>query len=214
MNALPLSRPVRFRAVPALLLVLCTFASALPAADSNEARLREQLRATAIQLRTSETERATLQAAKAADDEKIKALTEQVAAQQKRIAADKEAADKAAAEAKAQLAERDAQLKEVRDVAIKSDSALKKLTAEAKAIEEKRAAAAAKIVVLERRVADQALRNRKMFTLGMEVLSRYEKFGLGDALTAREPFIGLTRVKFENLIQDFSDKLADARVKP
>ena len=36
----------------------------------------------------------------------------------------------------------------------------------------------------------------------------------GEALTAREPFVGVTRVKFENLIQDYQDKLADQKIKP
>jgi hypothetical protein len=45
-------------------------------------------------------------------------------------------------------------------------------------------------------------------------LDRYEKFGLGDALTAREPFVGLTKVKFQNLVQDYQDKLSDQKVKP
>jgi hypothetical protein len=63
-------------------------------------------------------------------------------------------------------------------------------------------------------VADQRTKNAQMYQIGLEVLSRYERFGLGDALTVREPFIGVTRVKFENLIQDYSDKLADAKIKP
>jgi hypothetical protein len=70
-----------------------------------------------------------------------------------------------------------------------------------------------KVIDLERRVADQQVKNAAMYKVGMEVVSRYEKFGLGDALTSREPFIGITRVKFENLIQDYQDKLADQTIK-
>jgi hypothetical protein len=50
-----------------------------------------------------------------------------------------------------------------------------------------------------------------MYQAGMEILDRYEKFGLGDAILAREPFTAAQRVKFQNLVQDFSDKLTDAR---
>jgi hypothetical protein len=46
----------------------------------------------------------------------------------------------------------------------------------------------------------------------MEILDRYEKFGLGDAILAREPFTAAKRVKFQNLVQDLSDKLTDARI--
>lgn len=199
-----------------LALVLGTVGFVVPTlcGSDNEARLREQLRATAVQLRNSESERAALQAAKAADDEKLRQLTEQNAALQKRLSSDKEAAEKAQAAAQSALAEREAQLREVRDVLIKRETEFRRLQTEAAAVEAKRAAAAGKVITLERRVSDLTQRNRTMFNLGMEVLSRYEKFGLGDALMAREPFVGLTRVKFENLIQDYSDKLTDARVKP
>jgi hypothetical protein len=53
-----------------------------------------------------------------------------------------------------------------------------------------------------------------MFKVGSEILTRFEKFGLGTAITAREPFIGLTRVKLQNLMQDYADKLADQKIKP
>ena len=198
----------------ALSLTLCLVPQPGRAADSNEARLREQLRATALQLRDAEAERASLQAAKTADDEKIKSLGDQLAALQKRVVSDRDSAEKAAAEARATLAEREAALAETRVQLGRREAELKKQAADAAVLESKRASAASKVVLLERRVAELTQRNRRMFSLGMEVLSRYEKFGLGDALTAREPFIGLTRVKFENLIQDFADKLADARIQP
>ena len=89
-----------------------------------------------------------------------------------------------------------------------------KITDIANAKEAQRAQLADKVIALDRRVADQQTRNAAMYKVGTEVLSRYEKFGIGDALTSREPFVGLTRVKFENLIQDYADKLADERIKP
>ena len=46
------------------------------------------------------------------------------------------------------------------------------------------------------------------------MLTRYEHFSLGDALTAREPFTRLTRVKIETLVQDYQDKLTDNKIKP
>ena len=57
-------------------------------------------------------------------------------------------------------------------------------------------------------------KNAAMYKIGTEILSRYEKFGLGDVITRKEPFIGTTRVKFENLMQDFSDGLTDQKIKP
>jgi hypothetical protein len=68
--------------------------------------------------------------------------------------------------------------------------------------------------VLQRRVAYLETKNVQLFTLGNEILSRYENFSLGNAISAKEPFVGVTRVKLENLVQDYSDKLLDERATP
>jgi hypothetical protein len=62
-------------------------------------------------------------------------------------------------------------------------------------------------------VADQRTRNAAMFQTANEILTRYERFGLGEALAAKEPFVGVTRVKLENQVQDYEDKLAAERIK-
>ena len=69
-------------------------------------------------------------------------------------------------------------------------------------------------MLLQRRIDDQQMKNAEMYKIAKEILSRYEKFGLGTALTAREPFVGTTKVKLQTLVQDFADKLADQRLKP
>ena len=68
-----------------ILGLLCALPGALLRAQTAqpsaaEAKLRESLRATMLQLRTSENDKAVLQAAQAESDEKIKALTAQVEA--------------------------------------------------------------------------------------------------------------------------------------
>ena len=72
---------------------------------------------------------------------------------------------------------------------------------------------AADAIVLTRTVADQKTKNAEMYKLGRDILLRYEKFGLGEALGAREPFVGTTRVKLESFVQDFQDKLTDQKIK-
>ena len=52
-----------------------------------------------------------------------------------------------------------------------------------------------------------------MFRLGNEVLDRYAQFGLGTAISAREPFVGITKVKFQNLVQDYQNKLTDQTIR-
>jgi hypothetical protein len=78
--------------------------------------------------------------------------------------------------------------------------------------EGKRAKLADLSIHLQRRVDDQHRKNDEMYQAGMELLDRYEKFGLGEALTAKEPFVGITRTKFETLVQDYEDKLLDAKI--
>jgi NhaP-type Na+/H+ and K+/H+ antiporter len=189
-------------------------ATALSQQTEGEAKLRETLRATMLQLRNAETERATLQAAQAALDARNKELTEQLDKLTKQAAANQADADKQMTELKAKVDERDREIGELRVWLDKWKADHQKITALAQKKEGERAKLADKVILLDRRVADQQTRNAAMYKLGVEVLDRYEKFGLGTALTAREPFVGLTRVKFENLIQDYSDKLTDERIKP
>jgi hypothetical protein len=52
----------------------------------------------------------------------------------------------------------------------------------------------------------------ELYKLGNEILTRYEKFGLGEALQAKEPFVGVSRVKLQALVQDYKDKLLDQAI--
>jgi hypothetical protein len=207
----------------ALLILVANPAKAAgpdPAAEANR-KLRETLRNTMIQMRTVETEKVTLQAAQAELEqknkdleEKIKGLEKKVADLIKQSAADKAAAEKKQSEMASSIVNRDLEiarqaesLKKWKDYQVKVEDMVKKLSAD-------RASKASAAIVLQRRVDEQQRRNAEMYQIGTEILRRYESFGLGTALTAREPFIGATRVKFQNLMQDFADKLADARIKP
>jgi len=182
--------------------------------SAGDARLREQLRATMLQLRTAETDRANLQAAQAEHEQKAKSLTEQVATLVKQSAADKETSDKAIAALHAKVDERDAEVARLNESLEKWKKGYNEAAALAQKKEAERTKLADKVIALDRQVADQQVRNAAMFKLGNEILSRYEKFGLGTALTAREPFVGITKVKLQSLFQDYQDKLADQRIKP
>ena len=70
----------------ALLCAAAPFAGAQEQPSGAEQRLREQLRSAMLQIRTAETERATLQAAQTERDQKIKTLTEQITALTKQSA--------------------------------------------------------------------------------------------------------------------------------
>jgi chromosome segregation ATPase len=84
----------------------------------------------------------------------------------------------------------------------------------AKRAEAEGASLAAQVIQLRATVADRETKNLTLYQLGGEILTRYEKAGLGTAIFDKEPFIGLSRVKLENLVQDYKDKLRDQIVIP
>ncbi|MDD5200594.1 MAG: hypothetical protein PHC88_12435 [Terrimicrobiaceae bacterium] len=209
------------RRFPLHLLLPLALLAALPLRAVEEdpqaainARLREGLKNTMLQLQDAQGKAATLQAAQVADEAKIKDLTARLAKLTKQSADDKLAADKTIADLRQQVAAQDTRNAKQVEAIGEWKKAYAKLLDQARAVEAKRAELAAEKIKLDRKVADQERRNWAMYDLGKEILKRYERFGLGDALLAREPFVGIARVKFENFILDYSDKIADQKIKP
>jgi len=64
------------------------------------------------------------------------------------------------------------------------------------------------VVILNRQIADQKTKNSEMYRLASEILDRHAKFSLGTAIMAREPFVGITKVKLENLVQQYDQQLS------
>ena len=62
-------------------------------------------------------------------------------------------------------------------------------------------------------VADRETKNIALFNTSTEILDRFESYALGKAISAREPFIGTTRVKVENLVQGYKDRILDNRIE-
>lgn len=207
-----------------LLFVVLGGIAAAQAADAPnpaEQKLRESVRALSLQLRTAENDKAGIMAAQAEAEAKAAALTEEIEKLKKQSTADKNAADLALATANTKVVEKDAELLQSQKTLGEWKKAHAEVTGQYKkaveignAKEAERAKLAARVIVLDRQVADQKVKNAAMYKIGTEILSRYEKFGLGDVITRKEPFIGTTRVKFENLMQDFSDGLTDQKIKP
>ena len=201
-----------------LLFLQTSLISGLRAADAPtpaELKLRESIRALTLQVRAADNEKATLQATQAEAEAKATALTEEMEKLQKKVAADKTANDLASATAEAKFIEKDTELTATQKQLAEWKKAHAEVTAQfKKAVEIGNTKEAARVIVLDRQVADQKSKNSAMYKLGSEILSRYEKFGLGDVITRKEPFIGTTKVKFDTLIQDFTDGLADQKIKP
>ncbi|MGH6643465.1 MAG: hypothetical protein ACRED3_12295 [Bradyrhizobium sp.] len=208
------------RALPRHLsvLLLLLLLPALRAAEEDpqvaiNAKLRESLRNTMVQLQTAQGQVATLQATQTADEARIKDLEAQLKKLTKQAADNKLAADKTIADQKQLLAEQDARNARQLDALAKWKDAYNKLVDQARAIDGKRADLASKVILKDRQLAEAQRKNAALYDLGKEILRRYEHYGLGDAIAAREPFTGIAKVKLENYVQDQGDKLADGKIK-
>jgi len=202
-------------------LLVLTFTAALLVAslaadppNPAEAKLREGLKNTMLQLRAAQGEKAALEAEKVdltAQVEEFKAKLEKAEMERDQ---NKVTADKKIQEQTERLVEKGTYAMKLETDLNASQKAHKEAAALAAKKESERAKLLSQKVVLERKVTDQQTKNLEMYKVGMELLTRFEKFGLGTAIAAREPFVGLTKVKFQNLIQDAGDQLADQKIKP
>ncbi len=200
------------------ILLILSILSLLPQIRAQEedpgvARLRDALKSTMLQLRDAQSQVASLQASEAQAQLKVKSLEAQVEKLTKQAEQDKTAADALIAALREQLVAREKEAYELNTTLKKWKEGYEKAAALAHSKEAERARLAAKTIELQRRVEDQQRRNDEMFKLGMEVLDRYKRFGLGTAISAREPFVGLSRAKFQTLVQDYADKLADQKIQ-
>jgi chromosome segregation ATPase len=176
---------------------------------ADDARLKETVRALTVRLRADETRLNTLAGDKAELEQQKKTLTDKVTALTKQAADDKATIDTLTSKASDQGKE----LLQTKEALGKWKAGYEKLAAAAQKSEGERSKLAEESILLKRRVEDLETKNLALFNLGNEILTRYEKFGLGDAVAAREPFTGIARVKLENLVQGYQDKLADQRAK-
>jgi chromosome segregation ATPase len=207
-------------------LFLLAPAVRLPADDASaeasfQTRMRETLRNTMQQLNDAQNQVAILQVAQAQSDKdkadltaKVDALNAQLKTLAEQSAADRDTAAKSIATLNDQVATQKKQLAAFTEALAQWKVAYNQMAQLAKNTEEARAMLAADKILLQRLVDDRELKNAELYKTGTEILDRYEKFSLGDAITAKEPFVGVTRVRLQNLVQDYQDKLLDERISP
>jgi chromosome segregation ATPase len=143
---------------------------------------------------------------KAQLEQEKKTLTGKIDALNKQVAEDKTKLDTLDAKQK--------ELDDTKESLAKWKAAYEQIQTAAQKSEAERSKLASESIILKRKVEDRERKNLELYKTANEVLTRYEKFGLGDSLAAKEPFTGITRVKLENQVQDYQDKIADQRVKP
>jgi hypothetical protein len=208
------STPSPFLAIGILSLVLVRPICAAEPGDSSEGRLRETLRSTMLQLRDAQSDLANLQAAQAAQADQTKALGDQLVLLKKHSAEDRVATDKASGALKTNLAAQTQEIAQLREALGQWKAAAEKTSVIARTLDAQCAKQAAENAALQRQVDDLELRNIALFRIASEILTRYEKFSLGEQFLAREPFIGRTRVALENQIQGYEDRLLVQQARP
>ncbi len=187
---------------------------AADAPDAVAAKLREGLRNTLLQLRDAQTQLAAAQAAQADSETQKAALQAKFDALVKQDSSDRDAAEKKIAGLGDKISDADARIAQLKTSLDKWEAAYRQADAVGRAKEAERAKLAAQVITLQRTVDQRDTQNLELYKTGNEILTRYEKFGLGEALLAREPFTGVTRVKLQTLVQDYKDKLLDQKSKP
>jgi len=203
-------------------LIIALFVAVVPAYAAEEAdpamavlkRMREQLRTVMIQQQKTEAERATLQAANVDLEAQLKSLDAKFKALAKESNAQKDIDAKSIADLKAKIMAQEGEQTRLAASLASWKKGHQEITDAAKKIESQRAELAARVILQDRTIADQRRKNDELFKIGSEVLSKYEGFGLGTAIAAREPFTRNMRVKLETLIQDYGDKLVDSKINP
>lgn len=188
-------------------------APALRAADEDPTtKFREALKDTMLRLRAAQTDLANAQAAQYAAEAKASELTAKTESLTKELASERNTSTNMIANLNKKISDRDNSVIELNAALAKWKKSYGEVAQLASKRESQRAQFESKALGLERKLEEQQFKNVEMYKAGMETLDRYEKFGLGDAILAREPFTAAKRVKFQNLVQDLSDKLTDARI--
>jgi len=190
------------RHVMALLLLLALVPARARPDSGSEARLREALRSATGQLRALEDEKAGWQAKEASMQKEIDALRAQGAAMPRPGAGSKDvrelrqrlaASDEAAQRATASLARCEAE---------RADAA--------SALEEERKRSSTRSAELSDRLKASEARSEELYRVGRSIIDWLSSVGVGGAIAAREPFLGLKRVELENAAQDLDDRLREA----
>ena len=166
---------------PLFLIVLILIANVLQAADKispAEQKMRESLRNTMIQLRDANTKLAAAQSAQADDEQKISDLQTQLDDLTKKSTAEKKTAASTLEDLKTKLATDDLQVAHLSESLGKWKFGYAKMADYAKQTEAKRADLASKIIILDRRIAEQQVKNTEMYRLANDVLDRYAQFVL------------------------------------
>ena len=212
--------------LPALVLAMlaCTAGMAhaqQPQGQSMEERLRAQLRVTTSQLQQAQNELAALKAGQptaapagagaAPAKSELEALRKELAQSQAQLAAERHARSQASAgteqlrqQAQATTEKASAQIAQYR-------GAYGELLKMARAAEAERQRLTTEAATQRTALTQCEAKNAQLYAVGQEILRAYETVDLGSVLASRQPFAAQSRVKFEQIAQQYGDKLYEGK---
>ena len=186
----------------------CSLAAALvcgaalaqtPPGQGMEERLRAQLRITTAQLQQAQNELAQLKSGAAPAAPVAAAPAGEVA------------------ELKKALARAEAQLGAERQGRAQATEGSQQVKAQAQAATERATAQVAQFrnaydeLLKMARASEAEAKNTQLYAVGQEILRAYETVDLGSMLASRQPFAAQSRVKYEQIAQQYGDKLYEGR---
>lgn len=210
-------------AVAAILLAVSLPAPAQQEPNKQAARERELLRRAQAAQKQAEEAKAAIEQEKAKVEAEAKAAKAQVAKTSGAVARERKRGDELQASLDAvtreravlasdkellagKLAQTEARLKDtLRDLAGVRDA----LAASEKELAQVRQVAALQAKSV--RICED--KNLKLHGVTTEVMAKYRDQGFWDAVKRKEPFTGLRQVEVENLLEEYRDRAAEARVE-
>ena len=199
-------RCATLRPLAAAIVVMLASAAAHAQNQSMEERLRAQLRITTTQLQQAQNELAAFKggagaASTPADIEKVKKdLSNSQAAERKareQLGGIKQQNQLALDKANAQIAQ--------------YRSAYDELLKLARASEAERQRLALDTSTQAKAVTQCEAKNAQLYAVGQEILQVYESVDMATVMSARQPFAAQSRVKLDQIAQQYGDKLYEGR---
>lgn len=205
---------VQARACMASVVTLVCAASAITVhaqEQSMEERLRAQLRSVTSQLQQANNELALLKsgtggaqaAPKASPSPDVEALKAELAQSRQQLSRERDARGR-----------RDADVQQAKETVDKAQAQVQQFRAAydellkmARTTETERQRLAKEGAAQQAAVAQCELKNQQLYALGQEVLQAYEKMDMATMLAARQPFAAQSRVRLEQIAQEYGDRL-------
>ena len=204
--------------LPLAILAVTLAASAAHAQQSTEDRMRDALRQAVTEMRAAQDQSAQAQAdlakaqaEKAALQTQLDAATAKLAAQPAAPAA--RPADEAALQARVQAAE--AQAAQYQQLTAKLQGSYQQAAEQARAKSEESQQQAAGLKAKSAALDSCKSANTKLIDVAEQVLHLYETQSFRAVLLkSYEPILGQARVKLENMVQNYDDKIRDQEYVP